>query len=140
MKQTNFFVFDTNSLISAALISSSVNALALDTVIDRGRLVISEPVFQEFKEVLSRKKFDKYFPNVAEKLEAINKIELNSIFFSPHEIILACRDPKDNKFLELAVAADASCIITGDDDLLVLNPFRNIPILNAAAFLNAFSI
>ncbi len=140
MKQTNFFVFDTNSLISAALISSSVNAHALDAALNIGRLVTSEPALQEFKEVIFRKKFDKYFSNDEERLEAIDKIERNALFFSSHEIILDCRDPKDNKFLELALAADASCIITGDDDLLILNPFRNIPILNAADFLDTFFI
>ncbi|MGN6341661.1 MAG: putative toxin-antitoxin system toxin component, PIN family [Ginsengibacter sp.] len=140
MKRNNFFVFDTNSLISAALILSSVNAKALDAVLDVGRLVISEPVLQEFKEVIFRKKFDRYFLNLAERLEAIDKIEQNSVWFSPVEIISECRDPKDNKFLELAVACDASCIISGDDDLLVLNPFRTIPILNASNFLTTFFI
>ena len=140
MKQTDFFVFDTNSLLSAALIASSINANALDIAINRGRIVLSEPVLQEFKEVIFRKKFDKYFLSINEKLEAIEKIERNSIFFSPVKSISICRDPKDNKFLVLAIAADASCIITDDKDLLVLNPFRNIPILNASAFLNTFFI
>ncbi|MGN6402638.1 MAG: putative toxin-antitoxin system toxin component, PIN family [Flavisolibacter sp.] len=87
-----------------------------------------------------RKKFDRYFLNLAERLEAIDKIEQNSVWFSPVEIISECRDPKDNKFLELAVACDASCIISGDDDLLVLNPFRTVPILNASNFLTTFFI
>lgn len=140
MRQTDFFVFDTNSLLSAVLITSSVNANALDIAINRGRIVLSDSVLLEFKEVIFRKKFDKYFLNIKERLEAIEKIEHNSIFFSPVKTISICRDPKDNKFLELAVAADASCIITGDKHLLVLNPFRNIPILNATAFLNTFFI
>lgn len=140
MKQNSFFVFDTNSLISAALISSSVNAKALDAALDKGRLVISEPALQEISEVIFRKKFDKYFLNEAERLEVINKIEKNAVMFSPKEIITDCRDPKDNKFLELAVAAGASCIITGDKDLLILHPFRNIPILTASDFLNSFFI
>lgn len=126
--------------MSAALILSSVNAKALDAALDVGRLVISEPVLQEFKEVIFRKKFDRYFLNLAERLEAIDKIEQNSVWFSPVEIISECRDPKDNKFLELALACDASCIISGDDDLLVLNPFRTIPILNASNFLTTFFI
>ncbi|WP_459868116.1 putative toxin-antitoxin system toxin component, PIN family [Endothiovibrio diazotrophicus] len=46
-----------------------------------------------------------------------------------------CRDPKDNKFLELAVAGGASALITGDQDLLALHPFRGIPILAPADFL-----
>ena len=53
-------------------------------------------------------------------------------------LVTECRDPKDNKFLELAVSAKASCIITGDKDLLILNPFRGVEILNAADFLNKF--
>lgn len=61
------------------------------------------------------------------------------------ETITECRDPKDDKFLELAVSADVSCIVTGDKDLLILHPcllnrqaFRNIPILNATDFINIF--
>lgn len=140
MKQISFFVFDTNSLISAALISSSVNARALDAALNKSRLVISEPVLQEFAEVIFRKKFDKYFFDDAERLAAIDKIERNAVIFSPKEIIASCHDPKDNKFLELAIAADASCIITGDKDLLILDPFRDIPVLIAANFLNIFFI
>ncbi len=47
-------------------------------------------------------------------------------------------DPKDNKFLELALAGNATCIITGDKDLLVLNPFRNIQIISPKEFLEQF--
>ena len=53
---------------------------------------------------------------------------------TPEEIINDCRDPKDNKFLEVAAARPASCIITGDDDLLILNPFRNTLILEPKWF------
>ncbi len=140
MKQIKFFVFDTNSLISAALISSSVNARALDAALNNGRLVISEPVLREFADVIFRKKFDTYFLDDTERLEALDKIEGNAVIFSPKEIVTSCRDPKDNKVLELAIAADASCIITGDKDLLMLHPFRNIPVLTAVDFLNIFFI
>ena len=140
MKQNNFFVLDTNALISAALIATSVSARALDAALDNGRLAMSEPALQEFIEVIFRHKFDKYFLNDAERLEAIDKIERNAVFFLPTEIITSCRNIRDNKFLELAVAAGASCIITGDKDLLILHPFRDIPILSAAEFLGTFSI
>ena len=50
------------------------------------------------------------------------------------ERIAACRDPTDDKFLELAVNGHADLIVTGDADLLVLNPFRNIPIVTPAQF------
>jgi uncharacterized protein len=45
-----------------------------------------------------------------------------------------CRDPKDEKFLELA--ANADCIVSGDKDLLVLNPFRGTLILTPREFLD----
>jgi predicted nucleic acid-binding protein len=55
------------------------------------------------------------------------------------ESITICRDSKDDKFLELAISGKADFIITGDQDLLVLNPFRNIEIIAANEFLNRFN-
>ncbi len=55
------------------------------------------------------------------------------------ESIRACRDPKDDKFLELAINAEAMCIISGDKDLLELSPFRNIPIMKPDEFLDSLS-
>lgn len=132
------FVFDTNSLISAILLQNSISAKALNHALNIGRIVISEPVLIEFEDVIFRKKLDKYFLNDAERLEAINKIEENSIIFFPKVEINACRDPKDNMILELAVESNASCIISGDKDLLVLSPFNNIPIVTAVDFLGLF--
>ena len=132
------FVFDTNSIISAALLKKSTNAQALQLALELGRIAISEPVLQEFIEVIFRKKFDKYFVDDSERIEAINKIESNALIFFPQDTINACRDPKDNKFLELATAAGASCIISGDQDLLVLNPFNDISILSAPDFITYF--
>ena len=84
-----------------------------------------------------RPKFDSYVASdkrlaIIEDLKDIIKI----VPVTAH--IEACRDPKDNKYLELAVSASAACIITGDKDLLILHPFQNIPILTAADFLNSF--
>ena len=62
------------------------------------------------------------------------------VFIEPKIEITECRDPKDNKFLELAVAGKADCIVTGDKDLLVLHPFRNIRIITPKEFLSQFNI
>ena len=115
-----------------------MTASAMDRAVILGKLAFSNATMNELVEVLFRKKFDKYFLNNEEKLNAIQCNSLNTVFFSPAESITDCRDPKDNKFLELAVIAKASCIITGDKDLLELHPFRKIPILNATDFLNNF--
>ena len=138
MKMSSFFVFDTNSLISAALRQKSTNRTALDKAIDLGSLAFSNRTFDELIEVLFRKKLDKYFANNNERWLILNKIKINSSLFFPDISLKASCDPKDDKFLELAVSANASCIITGDKDLLILHPFRNIPILNAVDFLNNF--
>jgi len=135
---SDFFVLDTNSLISAALIASSVNIKALDKALDKGKIAISKETFDELVEVLFRKKFDKYFLDENERWSIINRLELNATLFSPDISLVACRDPRDNKFLELAIFASASCIITGDNDLLVLHPFRKISILNAFDYINNF--
>ena len=50
------------------------------------------------------------------------------------ERITACRDPTDDKFLELAVSGHADLIVSGDGDLLSLNSFRGIPIVTPAIF------
>jgi len=49
--------------------------------------------------------------------------------------IRACRDSKDDKFLELAISGLATHVVTGDSDLLALNPFRGIQIISPQAFL-----
>lgn len=133
---SSLFVFDTNGLVSASLIGGTTTAKALDRAIILGKLTFSNATMNEFIEVLFRKKFDRYFLNDEEKWRTIGRITLNAEYFFTKETITACRDPKDNKFLELAVAAKASCIITGDSDLLMLHPFREIPIVNASDFLD----
>lgn len=53
------------------------------------------------------------------------------------ESIAVCRDPRDDKFLELAVSGLATHIVSGDQDILELHPFRGIPVLSPRAFLDA---
>lgn len=135
--KNNLFVFDTNSLIRAALIQNSVNARALDKAIKTGTIAISSSILTEITEVIFRKKFDKYL-NDDQRTKFINRIERDFQAFKINETIAVCRDPSDDKFLDLAITCAASCIITGDQDLLILNPFQTIPILTAAEFLKNF--
>jgi predicted nucleic acid-binding protein len=50
-------------------------------------------------------------------------------------VIDACRDPKDNRFLEAAVEGEADVIVSGDADLLDMREFEKIPILRVSEFL-----
>ncbi len=86
--------------------------------------------------MLGRKKFDRYLlPEERERFLARLALEATLVDVAVH--IQVCRDPKDDKVLELAVSSNATCIISGDQDLLELNPFQHIPILTPAEFLAA---
>ena len=100
-------------------------------------LIVSAQTWVEFAEVLYRDKFDKYLSEPRRKA-FLDSVEAVSFTVEIRETFTACRDPKDNKFLEVAVNGLADVIVTGDKDLLVLNPFRNIPIVEARAFLETF--
>ena len=65
----------------------------------------------------------------------INLIRLRGEIVTVGRKLHACRDPKDDKFLEAALAGSADCIVSGDMDLLVLTPFAGIPIVSPAEFL-----
>ena len=133
----NRFVFDTNSLISAALSPKSTNASAIKRAESLGEIVYSNATWSEFLNVLFRTKFDKYF-SIEEREQISERFLLMFKQVKVNVVVTDCRDAKDNMFLELAVSANACCIISGDSDLLVLNPFRTIPIVNAADFLSSF--
>jgi uncharacterized protein len=102
-----------------------------------GKIIASIATYSEFFEVFLRPKFDRYISKET-RLEILMDFKRLAVFSEISETVTDCRDPNDNKFLELAISANASCIITGDKDLLILHPFRNIPILNAVDFLNDF--
>ncbi len=134
MKKINLFVFDTNLLVSAILIPLSVSQRTLSKAENIGKIIFSEETFEELSEVLIRSKFDKYIPfNL--RMEYLVKLKETGIILSTKSNFRLCRDIKDNKFLNLAYDCNAYCIVSGDNDLLVLHPFENIPILSPADFL-----
>ena len=132
------FVFDSNIIVSAALLANSIPRQAFEFAIAQGELLLSDTVQLELSEVLRRPKFDKYVSE-EKRLRFVAGLLRLATPVSVAEQIVACRDPKDNKVLELAVNGKAHCIVTGDSDLLILNPFRGIPILTAAEFLQEFA-
>ena len=134
---SKFFVFDTNTLLSALFDEASVPGMALKKARLDHVLLISEAVKAEYRQVFLRNKFDKYI-SVVTRIEFIENIIIHSFPINITEEISECRDSKDDKWLSLAVSAKADCIVTGDKDLLVLHPFRNIPIFSAANFLKKF--
>ncbi len=138
MKSRERYVFDTNVIISALLFEQSKRAQAFRAALDRGEILLSLPILKELNEVLSREKFNRYLL-LEERERFIIALLRESTLVDVTESVLACRDPKDDKFLELAINGEATCIISGDEDLLELSPFRNIPIMMPDEFLDSLS-
>jgi putative PIN family toxin of toxin-antitoxin system len=128
------FVFDTNVVVSALLFYGSKPYQALEAAQNLGRVLRSESTLQELQEVLRRSKFDRYVLAPEREIFLIT-FERTTQLIDVTEQVSECRDPKDNQYLELAVSGQAECIVTGDADLLVLNPFREIAILKVQEFL-----
>ncbi len=127
-------VFDTNTIISAALLRESLPRQALDAALADGTLLVAESTLLELTSVLLRNKFDRYLSfDKREQFLAVFLQHAHLVTIS--EKITDCRDPEDNKFLEVAVSGAADTLITGDADLLVLNPYRGIRIIPARTFL-----
>jgi len=128
-------VIDTNVFVSYLIQPFSVPGQAVARALREFQILTSDASRAELTNVLERPKFGRYIsPSLRDPiLDRIWSIsELVAIPFP----IRACRDPNDDKFLELAVHGHADFIITGDQDLLMLNPFRGIAILTPAAFLS----
>ncbi|MEA5578328.1 putative toxin-antitoxin system toxin component, PIN family [Anabaena sp. UHCC 0451] len=127
-------VIDTNCFVSRLLTPNSITAQAVRYAFDCHHILVSSETLAEIERVLSRKKFDNYvsleerqkfilyLKNIAEMVDVVDHVQV-------------CRDAKDDKFLSLAIAGNANLIITGDEDLLVLKFYQNIPILSPKDFL-----
>jgi len=131
------FVFDTNIIISAHLLKNSVSRKVYDMAFKKGLVLRSEKTFDELVVTFAKPKFDKYI-SIKARIVAVNEFERRSILINVTDTIKACRDTKDDKFLSLAVTAKAECIVTSDEDLLILHPFKNISIITPADFLKNF--
>ncbi|MBI4649377.1 MAG: putative toxin-antitoxin system toxin component, PIN family, partial [Bacteroidia bacterium] len=126
MKKADFFVFDTNVLIGAMLMPESKCGLALTRGFVSGIVVISNETIEEANEAILKDKFEKYIP-LPQRKEFLYKYEASVKLIIVSEHIYLCRDASDDKFLSLAKEVIASALITNDKDLLILNPFKNIP-------------
>lgn len=125
-------VVDTNVFVSAALKDQSWPAETLRWVAANGQLLKSNATETEIFAVLAR-------PRIASKIvprfvDGLREIFANAILVVISEYVVACRDPKDDMFLELAVNGRADLNISGDADLLAMTAFQDIPIIAPAVF------
>ena len=133
MAELQRIVVDTNVVVSGLLFPHSESRRALEKAQTQVMLA-SEATKLEFVEVMLRPKFDRYIDLEIRKQLAAEYIRV-CVTVPVHSTVRACRDPKDDKFLELAVDGRADLILSGDRDLLVLSPFRGIPIIAPTLYL-----
>jgi uncharacterized protein len=127
------YVLDTNLIVSAIIFPESAPGRALQMA-QKETILASDATKLELINVIERPRFDRYVDiNVLRAVAA--EYVRNSEPIIIHFPIRACRDPRDDKFLELAVHGHADPIVTGDQDLLVLNPFQGIAIVTPTDFL-----
>src|SRR5260221_308507 len=90
--------------------------------------IYNEASQDELDRIIRKPKFNKYIYE-DERIEFVSSLSQEAQRIKIVERISQSRDPKDDKFLELAASGKATCIVSGDEDLIVLSPFRGIPIL-----------
>jgi uncharacterized protein len=137
----NRAVFDTSTLISAVLRPSSVPRQAFMLALGRCTLFVSPATLDELQGVLLRTKFDAYASRT-ERAAFFARYRQETTLLthdaqSDQMASGACRDPKDCKFLALAMACNAGVLVSSDDDLLTLKHWHGTQILSPAAFLSS---
>lgn len=130
-------VLDTNTIVSGVIRPLYVPAEALRKALLECDVFVSRETFGELQNVLTRNKFDRYFADpLLNRAQFLDHYGKKAIECEVSGVVTDCRDPKDNKFLALALAAQADFIVTGDArDLLNMNPYRGVHIVTAKAFL-----
>ena len=127
-------VLDASTLIGAAINRGSVPDRAMRHAFDSDDVAISEATLAELTGVLARPRLVRFIdPELRD--EVLSLLDAYGVFFAPTERVTDCRDPGDDKYLELALASAADVIVSSDADLLVLHPWRGVRILRPAAYL-----
>jgi putative PIN family toxin of toxin-antitoxin system len=134
MRPRERIVADTNVLISGLLLPASVPGQAVQRAVDKGLLLVSEATMNELADVLARARFDRYI-SLEDRKQFLRLLGRLTEFVPVVYPVRECRDPKDDKFLELAVNGRAELILTGDEDLLTMNPWRGVAILSPGDYL-----
>jgi putative PIN family toxin of toxin-antitoxin system len=138
MRRRERFVLDTNVLVSALAFPGSIPRKAFDLAVARGSILASEETILELHRTLRRPKLARCFSR-AEQDAFLAMFAGEVTIVGMTEPIALCRDPRDDRFLEVAIAGRASHLVAGDGDLLALDPFRDTRIMTPAALFNEFA-
>jgi uncharacterized protein len=131
-------VVDVNVFVSALLRFPSIPGQAVSKALDSGVLLVSEATMAELADVLARPRLDRYVSREDRK-QFLRQLTRTAEFVPIVHLVRECRDPRDDKFLEVALNGNADLILTGDADLLALNPWRGIEVVSPGEYLKRHS-
>lgn len=127
-------ILDTNTLVSAFIFSGATPRAVLRHALNTYQLVFSTDTWDELADVFQRDKFDAALPR-AGRMRVLAELARYVDVVTVTSSITDCRDPKDNKFLALALDSGTKVIVTGDKDLLTLHSWQGVAIVSASDFL-----
>lgn len=127
-------VFDASTVVGAALKRDSVPEQALLLAGERDTFALSRSVSAEITAVLNRPKFAQAISR-ERRLRILEILHREAVWFDSTSCVKECRDPGDDQYLELALASEADLIVSSDQDLLALDPWRGVRILRPAAYI-----
>jgi uncharacterized protein len=127
-------VLDNNVLVSGLLLPRSVPGQAFQLALSTSDILVSEATLNELADVLSRKKFDRYV-SVQDRQDFLRLLSRVAEVVPATYAIHACMDPKDNMLLEVTVNGSADLLVTGDRDVLSMNPFQGVPIVMPSKYI-----
>ena len=127
-------VVDASTLVGAVIRPGSVPDQVVHHAFEADEVAVSAATLAELVDVLARPRLGRFVdPDARDEVLAL--LDVYGVFFAPTERVTDCRDPKDDKYLELALASGAETIVSSDVDLIVLNPWRGVRILRPADYL-----
>jgi putative PIN family toxin of toxin-antitoxin system len=125
-------VVDTNVLLSAALSPNGIPAVVVNWILSEGALLFSNESFAELETRIWKAKFDRYL-SIERRKQLLHDFNASGLWVAiPDALNTQCfsRDKHDDAFLRTALAADATRLISGDEDLLILHPMGKLHIIN----------
>lgn len=121
-------MFDASTLVSAAFPRGSVPDRAVRHAFRTDKIAVSEAMMAELLDILHRPRLARFIdPEL--RADLLGQLGTLGVLVRPAVPVADCRDPKDDKYLELALEAGAETIVSSDDDLLVLHPWRGIQVV-----------
>jgi uncharacterized protein len=127
-------ILDTNTLVSGIIFKGPVLRRLVEYAIDELDVIFSPDTWDELALVFQCEKFEQIL-SLGTRLAVLAELATRVTVLHSTTVVTHCRDPKDDKFLALALDAQVATIVSGDTDLRASNPWRGVRILSPEEFL-----